>query len=125
MTQPVIALLRAQPQRQDRDLVFGIGEGGFSGWSKAKTELDELVQLPEWVLHDFRRSFSSTLHDDTLRVEPHIVEALLSHVQPGVAGVYNKAAYREQKREALEKWADHVAAHVSATATVRKLRRRA
>jgi integrase len=122
MTPAVIALLKAQPRREGREFVFGSGEGGYSGWSKSKAELDERVQLPEWVLHDFRRSFSSTLHDDKLRVEPHIVEALLSHVQPGVGGVYNKAAYRQQKREALEKWADHVAKHVSATATVRKLR---
>jgi hypothetical protein len=44
-------------------------------------------------------------------VLPHIVEACLNHVsgaKASVAGVYNKAKYNREKREALEKWADHV-----------------
>ena len=46
---------------------------------------------------------STRLHEAD--VAPHIVEALLGHIsgdKGGVAGIYNKAAYREQKREALE-----------------------
>jgi hypothetical protein len=32
----------------------------------------------------------------------------LGHVVPGIAGVYNKAEYVEERRRALDKWADHV-----------------
>ena len=42
---------------------------------------------------------------------PHVVEAVLNHVsghKAGVAGVYNMAAYTGAKREALQKWADHL-----------------
>src|SRR5262249_38157364 len=108
MTSAVVKLLQAQPRREGRDLVFGSGEDGYAGWSKSKDELDRRVSLQAWVLHDFRRSFSTTLHDDELRVEPHIVEAALNHVKVGIGAVYNKAQYREQKREALEKWARHI-----------------
>jgi hypothetical protein len=47
---------------------------------------------------------------------PHVVEAVLGHVdghRRGVAGVYNRAAYANQKAEALEQWADHLGAIVT------------
>ena len=40
---PAMALLAAQPAREGRDLVFGSRAGPFSGWSKAKTELDARI----------------------------------------------------------------------------------
>jgi hypothetical protein len=42
---------------------------------------------------------------------PHVVEAVLNHLsghKAGVAGVYNRATYRQEKRDALEGWAGHV-----------------
>ena len=50
---------------------------------------------------------------DRLGVLPHIVEAILNHVsghRAGVAGVYNRARYAAEMREALQRWAQHVAA---------------
>ncbi len=47
-----------------------------------------------------------------LGVLPHVVEAVLNHVsgaRAGVAGVYNRASYAREKREALDLWAAHVA----------------
>ena len=44
-------------------------------------------------------------------VEPHIIEAALNHVsgaKAGVAGIYNRAHYAEEKRAALERWGAHV-----------------
>jgi hypothetical protein len=44
-------------------------------------------------------------------VEPHIVEAVLNHISGAKAGVaerYNHAAYNPQKRDALERWQNHV-----------------
>ena len=44
-----------------------------------------------------------------------IVERALAHVghQSGVAGVYNKAEYLEERRRALSRWADLVQAIVT------------
>jgi hypothetical protein len=44
-------------------------------------------------------------------VQPHIIEAVLNHVsghRGGVAGIYNRATYDKEKREALNLWAEHV-----------------
>jgi integrase len=104
---PLTALALAQLPTPvaGRDLVFGKGGGGFSGWSRAKARLDEkLGDWPDWGLHDLRRTLSTRLNEAD--VEPHVVEALLGHAgaRSGVAGVYNRASYRVQKRDALELW---------------------
>jgi integrase len=101
-----------------RALLFGKGQGPFSGWSRCKGRLDGHVAtanggkaIPPWVLHDLRRTFVTRLND--LGVEPHVIEALVNHAsgraKAGVAGVYNRSAYAAQKREALALWCDHIA----------------
>jgi integrase len=107
----VLAMLEAQPRR-DREFVFGRGQGGFSGWSKSKMELDQRAQIAPWRLHDLRRTVSTIMHD-RLAIQPHIVEAVLGHIsghKGGVSGVYNKAAYRTEKAAALALWVEHVLA---------------
>jgi len=103
------AITDAFPDRPDdgKGSVFGRGGTGFSGWSKSKALLDARlarrgVNMPRWTLHDLRRTFSTRLHD--AGVEPLVIEALLAHKQQGVAGVYNRASFREAKRTALTRW---------------------
>jgi hypothetical protein len=70
--------------------------------------------MPEWVLHDLRRSFVTHMNERRF-APPHVIEAVVNHVSghlAGVAGVYNKAQYLEERRGALRRWADHVAALV-------------
>ena len=111
--------------RTGRDHIFGDGprrEGdqhrGFSGWSKSKAALDARIlaarkmvdagakPLSHWTVHDLRRT-AATVMADQLGVLPHIVEAILNHVsghRAGVAGVYNRARYQAEMRQALERW---------------------
>jgi integrase len=119
------ALLEAQPRRTNaagvlRDLVFGQGEGGFSGWSKSKVQLDARITeatgkpLPAWVPHDLRRSFSTHANELGL-APPHIIEACLGHIsgfRPGIQRHYNLAQYRNEKRALSERWADQLLAWV-------------
>jgi integrase len=103
-----LAILQAQPHR-DRAFVFGRGQGGFSGWSKSKAELDQRANIAPWRLHDLRRTASTVMHG--LGVQPHIVEAVLNHIsghRAGVAGTYNRAVYAAEKAAALALWAEHV-----------------
>jgi integrase len=109
---PLTPLALAQlPERGDDGCVFSTSDDGFEGWSGAKKALDQRIAalaapLPAWGLHDLRRTFSTMAHERAL-AEPHIIEAVLAHegAQSGVAGVYNRAAYRDQKRAALDAWA--------------------
>ena len=112
------ALTLLPARREDRELVFGRRDSGFSGWSKAKGELDariaaarkargERKPMPAWVLHDLRRSFVTHVSENGI-APPHVVEAIVNHVsgfRSGVAGVYNRAAYVLEKRTALDAWA--------------------
>jgi integrase len=112
LTPAALAILEAQPRR-DRAFVFGRGQGGFSGWSKSKMELDHRANMAPWRLHDLRRTASTVMHG--LGVQPHIVEEVLNHIsghKGGVAGVYNRAAYSAEKAAALALWAEHVLAVV-------------
>lgn len=117
-----MAILGAVPRRDDRDLVFGSRAGPFSGWSKAKAELDERMLaalkaeqgskavLAPWRHHDIRRTAATRMGD--LGVQPHVVEAVLNHIsgtKAGVAGIYNRALYLPEKRAALALWAGRVA----------------
>jgi integrase len=117
------AILERQLRRNSRDLIFGLGEGGFSGWSGCKERLDKAIltkrreanpkakAMPDWRLHDLRRTAATGLAE--LGVLPHIIEAILNQVsghKSGVAGVYSRATYLGEMREALTMWANHVAA---------------
>jgi integrase len=121
---PPFAVAQLPKPRCDSDggplpAVFGRRDTGFSGFSHSKARLDVRIAalrgpgapgLPEWRLHDLRRTVVTRLND--LGVEPHVVEALVGHVgfvRKSVAGIYNKSLYSAPKREALKLWADHVA----------------
>ena len=93
---PLQGILKGVPERIKRNCAFGEGEGGFSGWSRAKVRLDEAKLKEEWTLHDLRRTAATRMAD--LGVQP-IVEAVLNHVsghKAGVAGIYNRSAYRKE-----------------------------
>ncbi|HTE41310.1 MAG TPA: hypothetical protein VK629_10780, partial [Steroidobacteraceae bacterium] len=56
--------------------------------------------------HDLRRTVRTGLAK--LKVEPHIAERVLNHVQERIAGTYDVHDYADEKRAALEKWAAHL-----------------
>jgi integrase len=101
---------------EGRTYVFGRNlSAPFSGYSKAKTELDLECKIEKpWVLHDYRRTGSTRMGDEG--VFPHVVEAVLNHIsgnKAGVAGTYNKAMYLKEKREALNTLASFIDKAVS------------
>lgn len=103
------------------------GEKSVSGFSKAKARIDAKIKamlsaaerppMPPWSLHDLRRTMV-TMMNERLNVAPHIVEAVVNHTtgsaKAGVAGVYNRAIYQDERRRALRAWTDLVCSLASA-----------
>jgi integrase len=68
-----------------------------------------------FTLHDFRRTAATGLA--ALGVAPHVIERLLNHVTGtlgGVAGVYNRFRYRDEVRQGLQLWTNHLLAFETA-----------
>ena len=109
LSDQAMSILEALPRRDGRDLVFGAGKGGFSGWGQSKARSDRRSGLSGWRIHDLRRTAVTGMAETG--ISPHIVEAVVNHIsghKGGVAGVYNRATYADEKRIALQRWADHV-----------------
>lgn len=93
----------------------GVAIGGFS---QAKALLDAAVTatrdgkaLAPWRVHDLRRTLATGLQRLGVRFE--VTEAVLNHVsgaRGGIAGIYQRHDWADEKRAALEAWARHVAA---------------
>jgi integrase len=108
---PLVQNLIASVPARSTEFVFSTdGRSPIGSWSLLKKRLDAAMGNPApWVLHDLRRTAATGMAE--LRIAPHIVEAVLNHVsghKAGVAGTYNRAAYAEEKKAALERWAAHV-----------------
>jgi len=107
LSDAAMAILETVELREDRELVFGSGKGGYSGWSKSKEQIDEVVRLKKpWTLHDLRRTGRTGM--GMLGVAPHIAEAVLNHLPPKLMRTYDKNKYEKEKREALDLWAAHL-----------------
>ena len=127
LSRQAVGILREFPELPRCAYIFGRhGQAPFSGWSRCKERLDARIAeqqgapLAPWTIHDIRRSFVTLAIEHGL-IEPHIVEAILNHVsghRNGVAGIYNRALYREPSRIGLQRWADWLEATVEGRAAV-------
>jgi len=116
LSSTALSIIEQLHRRVDRDLVFGGRKGPFSGWSKSKERLDQRIKLIGWRLHDLRRTLVTGMAE--LGVQPHVIEAVVNHVsghKAGVAGVYNRATYSQEKRRALQDWAEYLDRAVAST----------
>lgn len=128
LSSPALAIieerLAARAERKEKEpceFVFTTnGRTPVSGFSKAKAFIDAQLDaksdddeplIPDWRLHDFRRTMVTQMND--MGIAPHVVEACVNHVsgsaKAGVAGVYNRAEYLKERTTALNAWAAKVA----------------
>jgi integrase len=116
LSEPAITILTAMPRVGDRFVLTSNGEAPSSGYSKGKRRLDALLppDMPGWRLHDLRRTAASGMA--RLGVNLPVIEKVLNHSSgsfAGVAGVYQKYEFSEEKRRALDAWGAFVADLVS------------
>ena len=116
------AALALLPQRVGgRDMLFGRGNNGFSGWSRAKRLLDvrieaartaegEMTSFPQWCVHDIRRTFVTFANELGLAA-PAVIESAVNHItgRTGVAGVYDRSKHAGEKRRLMKARAERVA----------------
>jgi integrase len=66
------------------------------------------VEIPHWTFHDLRRT-AVTKMAGKLKIAPHIVDKILNHSSGtirGVAAIYNREQYIEERHMALADWWD-------------------
>jgi integrase len=107
LSDAAMEILESVEQREGRELLFGSGKGGYSGWSKSKEQMDEAVKIKKpWTLHDLRRTGRTGL--GILGVAPHVAEAVLNHLPAKLIRTYDTNDYHAEKRAALDLWAAHL-----------------
>lgn len=75
----------------------------------ASNEAGRHVEIPHWTFHDLRRTAATTMA--RLGIPVRVTEAVLNHVSGtggGIVGVYQRHDYSDEKRRALEAWAQFV-----------------
>lgn len=107
-------LLVSTPRIEDCSYILTTnGKTPISGTSKMKRRLDQLLagesdEAPSaWRLHDLRRTVATGMA--RVGVQLPVIERILNHVSgsfAGIVGVYQRHEYANEKREALERWAD-------------------
>lgn len=112
LSAPARELLANVPRIGHSDFIFTIsGEKPINGWTRPKHELDDVCGVSNWRIHDIRRTVATGM--EKLKVPLQVVEAILGHTsgsKAGIVAVYQRHAYSEEKRAALEAWGKHVLA---------------
>lgn len=73
----------------------------------AKSLRPKMPGSDNFTVHDFRRT--ARTHLEALGVQPHVAERCLNHKLKGVEGIYNRHDYFEERKVALQAWADLLA----------------
>jgi integrase len=112
LSAPALAILKDVPRIGDSDYVFTTNaKTPISGWSRAKSDLDKAASVTDWRIHDLRRVVATGLQK--LGTPLQVTEAVLGHIsgsRAGIVGVYQKHAYADEKRVALDAWGRYVMA---------------
>lgn len=69
----------------------------------------ETAAIREWIFHDLRRTAATGMA--RLNIAPHVVDRILNHVSGtirGVAAVYNRHAYIDERKAALDTWGRYI-----------------
>ncbi|WAX93632.1 site-specific integrase [Aminobacter sp. NyZ550] len=102
--------VNAADDEDDAPLFTRTGEPVESNAIAQAVRLKLQVGKERWTPHDIRRTVATGMAN--IGIMPHIVEAVLNHIsgfKAGVAGIYNRATYDTEKREALDRWGAHLA----------------
>jgi integrase len=109
---PVTPAIAAQLAARRTGFIFSRGDGRnpLGALSTLKHRLEAKLTarrgdkpIADWRLHDLRRTARTLL--SRAGVPADIAERVIGHAMPGVRGTYDRFAYVDEKRDALEKLA--------------------
>ena len=112
LSDQALKILHVVPRIAGSDFVFSVTRGvSIKAFDAIKRRLDALMppETRPWVLHDIRRTVASGMAG--LGVNLPVIEKLLNHVSgsfAGIVGVYQKYSFSDEKRAAMDSWAQHV-----------------
>ena len=111
LSELAVEVIEAVPRVVGQDLLFsGSGKTPVSGFSRAKGRLDASMDVDApWVLHDLRRTATTGMA--RLGIAPHVADKVLNHTAGtirGVAAVYNRFEYLDERKTALDAWGHYI-----------------
>jgi integrase len=104
----VMAILESLPRWHGK-YVFSVkdGERPITGFSVIKGRVDaRMPGVAPWTFHDVRRSMRTGL--SALRIQDVVAELCIGHTQKGLHKTYDQHAYLDERRHALDAWANRV-----------------
>ncbi len=103
-------LIKRGKQPINSDWVFPSTHGSANGYianvQKAAQTIQKESQVPDFRLHDLRRTAASTMAE--MGISEFDIGKVLNHTNDSVTAVYNRHQYDAEKRRALEKWANRL-----------------
>jgi integrase len=139
LSEAAVKIIRELPHMGDSKFVFTTTERTHvTGYSNAKEAIDRAMlailreeagnpdkveALPQWQFHDLRRTLITNLQKLGVRLE--VTEAIINHVsgasRSGAAAHYHLHTWTAEKRDALDKWAKHLAKIVDSAPAATKV----
>ena len=108
LSDATMSTISALPQVDGQAWLFSTtGRGPVKGFSKAKVKLDKESGVTQWTFHDLRRTFA-TFTTDKLKISPVVIDKVLNHASgavKGIAAVYQRGEYLDQRKTAMDTWA--------------------
>ena len=105
---PIVGLVGSLLPAREGFLFGRTPEVPFSGWSKVKARLDDVMavapgKVEPWVIHDLRHTISTHLNEEP-DANPDLIDRLLAHKRRGTEALYNHARLVEGRKRLLLQW---------------------
>jgi len=105
-----VETLRAAKTLGGRKYVFptssATGHLLYNGMTQAARRLVRRLKMDRWTPHDLRRTAST--HMTAIGIDRHVVDRVLGHKDTTVLGIYDRHAYLDERRTALDAWGERL-----------------
>lgn len=107
LSEMAVKILESLP-RFDGPYVFSMTHGvkAIAGFGKTKPTIDKVFGVDDWRIHDLRRTAATGMAE--LGVPLPTISRILNHSEGGVTRLYARYSFLNEKRQALNLWAQHI-----------------